>query len=175
RFQRQYKLVVVGAGGACIFSSVMRSVQFVQNRFVVEYDPTIEDSYPKQYVIGDEVALLDLLNTGGLPEYEPLRDLYMATAEGFLLVYFITYREALEEITTLYKQILRVKNQDSFPVVIVANKCDLEYERQIGKAEGRTHATHLGCKFIETSARDYINVEEAFTTLVQEIRRVNPE
>ena len=30
-----------------------------------EYDPTIEDSYRKQCVIDDEVAVLDILDTAG--------------------------------------------------------------------------------------------------------------
>ena len=56
----------------------------------------------------------------------------MRTGEGFLLVYSITSRNSFEEISTFYQQILRVKDMDQFPVVIVANKCDLEFERQVG-------------------------------------------
>jgi len=57
----------------------------------------------------------------------------------------------------------------------VANKCDLEYERQVGMNEGRDLARHFNCKFIETSAKQRINVDEAFSTLVREIRRYNRE
>jgi GTPase SAR1 family protein len=56
----------------------------------------------------------------------------MRTGEGFLLVYSITSRNSFEEINTFHQQILRVKDQDNVPVIIVANKCDLEYERQVG-------------------------------------------
>ena len=64
------------------------TVRFIQNHFVDEYDPTIEgappfltddrtsmtfrpgkDSYRKQCVIDDEVALLDVLDTAGQEEY----------------------------------------------------------------------------------------------------------
>ena len=51
--------------------------------------------------------------------------------EGFLLVYSITSRSSFEEVSTFHQQILRVKDKDYFPVVVVANKCDLEYERQV--------------------------------------------
>jgi GTPase KRas protein len=37
----------------------------------------------------------------------------------------------LTEISTFYQQILRVKDKDYFPVIVVANKCDLEQERQV--------------------------------------------
>ncbi|THH16406.1 hypothetical protein EUX98_g9304 [Antrodiella citrinella] len=172
QFLREYKLVVVGGGGvgkSCL------TIQFIQSHFVEEYDPTIEDSYRKQCVIDEEVALLDVLDTAGQEEYGAMREQYMRTGEGFLLVYSITSRNSFEEISTFHQQILRVKDQDSFPVIVVANKCDLEYERQVGMNEGRDLAKHFGCKFIETSAKQRINVDEAFTNLVREIRKYNKE
>jgi GTPase KRas protein len=99
----------------------------------------------------------------------------MRTGEGFLLVYSITSRNSFEEINTFYQQILRVKDQDNVPVIIVANKCDLEYERQVGVNEGRDLARHFGCKFIETSAKVRHNVDESFSGLVREIRRYNKQ
>ena len=41
--------------------------------------------------------------------------------------------------------------------------------------EGRDLAKHFGCKFIETSAKQRINVDEAFSNLVREIRKYNKE
>jgi len=169
---REYKLVVVGGGG--VGKSAL-TIQFIQSHFVDEYDPTIEDSYRKQCVIDDEVALLDVLDTAGQEEYSAMREQYMRTGEGFLLVYSITSRNSFEEISTFHSQILRVKDKDYFPVVVVANKCDLEYERQVGGHEGRELAQHFGCRFIETSAKQRINVDEAFSNLVREIRKYNRE
>ncbi|KAK0463128.1 ras family-domain-containing protein [Desarmillaria tabescens] len=170
QFLREYKLVVVGGGG--VGKSAM-TIQFIQSHFVEDYDPTIEDSYRKQCVIDDEVALLDVLDTAGQEERGAMREQYMRTGEGFLLVYSITSRNSFEEISTFYQQILRAKNQDTFPVIVVANKCDLEYERRVGMNEGRDLAAHFGCKFIETSAKQRINVDEAFSNLVREIRNYN--
>ncbi|KIY43778.1 ras-domain-containing protein [Fistulina hepatica ATCC 64428] len=172
QFLREYKLVVVGGGG--VGKSAL-TIQFIQSHFVDEYDPTIEDSYRKQCVIDDEVALLDVLDTAGQEEYGAMREQYMRTGEGFLLVYSITSRNSFEEISTFHQQILRVKDQDYFPVVIAANKCDLEYERQVGMNEGRDLAKHFGCTFIETSAKQRINVDMAFTNLVREIRKFNKD
>lgn len=42
-------------------------------------------------------------------------------------------------------------------------------------AEGRELAKHFGCRFIETSAKQRINVDEAFSNLVREIRRYNKD
>jgi GTPase SAR1 family protein len=92
---------------------------------------TPTDSYRKQCVIDDEVALLDVLDTAGQEEYSAMREQYMRTGEGFLLVYSITSRQSFEEITTFQQQILRVKDKDYFPMVVVGNKCDLEGEREV--------------------------------------------
>jgi len=172
QFLREYKLVVVGGGGvgkSCL------TIQLIQSHFVDEYDPTIEDSYRKQCVIDDEVALLDVLDTAGQEEYSAMREQYMRTGEGFLLVYSITSRTSFDEIPTFQQQILRVKDKDYFPVIVVGNKCDLEVERAVSQQEGRELAQHFGCKFIETSAKSRINVDEAFYNLVREIRRYNKE
>ena len=117
------------------------TIQLIQSHFVDEYDPTIEgtlrancadpDSYRKQCVIDDEVALLDVLDTAGQEEYSAMREQYMRTGEGFLLVYSITSRSSFEEISTFQQQILRVKDRDSYPIIVVANKADLEHERQV--------------------------------------------
>ena len=56
------------------------------------------DSYRKQCVIDDEVALLDVLDTAGQEEYSAMREQYMRTGEGFLLIYSITSRQSFEEI-----------------------------------------------------------------------------
>ncbi len=91
------------------------------------------DSYRKQCMIDDEVALLDVLDTAGQEEYSAMREQYMRTGEGFLLVYSIASRQTFEEIVTFQNQILRVKDKDYFPMIVVGNKCDLEGERQVAK------------------------------------------
>lgn len=70
-----------------------------------------------------------------------MREQYMRNGEGFILVYSITSRLSFEEISTFFEQIRRVKDRDSFPMVLVGNKCDLESERQVssqGKQGGRS-------------------------------------
>merc|ERR1711939_146853 len=110
QFVREYKLVVVGGGGvgkSCL------TIQFIQSHFVDEYDPTIEDSYRKQCVIDDEVALLDVLDTAGQEEYSAMREQYMRTGEGFLLVYSMTSRQSFEEIITFQQQMLSGEREGS--------------------------------------------------------------
>ena len=88
-----------------------------------------------------------------------------------MVVYSITSRQNFEEVMTFQQQILRVKDKDYFPMIIVGNNCHLENERQVSKQEGEALARSFGCRFIETSARSWINVDNAFYDLVREIRK----
>uniref|UniRef100_A0A8C1YA39 GTPase HRas-like n=1 Tax=Cyprinus carpio TaxID=7962 RepID=A0A8C1YA39_CYPCA len=99
----EYKLVVVGAGG--VGKSAL-TIQLIQNHFVDEYDPTIEDSYRKQVVIDGETCLLDILDTAGQEEYSAMRDQYMRTGEGFLCVFAINNAKSFEDVH-LYRELKR--------------------------------------------------------------------
>lgn len=63
-----------------------------------------------------------------------MREQYMRSGEGFLLVFSVTDRNSFEELTRFHKQILRVKDRDEFPMLMVGNKADLEHQRVVSKA-----------------------------------------
>jgi len=58
--------------------------------------------------------------------------------------------------------------------MILGNKCDMNDRRQVSKERGEQLAIEYGIKFMETSAKASINVEEAFFTLARDIK-VNME
>ena len=66
------------------------TVQFVQHIFVDKYDPTIEDSYRKQYMHDNQMYMLEILDTAGTEQFTAMRDLYMKSGDAFILVYSIT-------------------------------------------------------------------------------------
>merc|ERR1712099_20136 len=111
------------------------------------YDPTIEDSYRKQVVIDGETCLLDILDTAGQEEYSAMRDQYMRTGQGFLCVYSITNRSSFDEVAAFHNQILRVKDAEQVPMVIVGNKLDLDSERTVPTKEGQELAASFSCPF----------------------------
>jgi GTPase SAR1 family protein len=100
-----------------------------------------------------------------------MREQYMHTGEGFLLVYSIIDRNSFEEIPKFYRQILRVKDRPEFPMVLVANKAYLEGERVVSVQEGEALAIELKIKYVETSAKHRIHVDKAFHDLVRVIRQ----
>jgi len=169
---REYKLVVLGSGG--VGKSAL-TVQFVQGIFVEKYDPTIEDSYRKVVEVDGQQCMLEILDTAGTEQFTAMRDLYMKNGQGFLLVYSITAQSTFNDLQDLREQILRVKDTDDVPMILVGNKCDLEDERVVGKDQGMNLARTFNCAFLETSAKSKINVNEIFYDLVRQINKKNPE
>uniref|UniRef100_A0A8B9EA67 RAS related 2 n=1 Tax=Anser cygnoides TaxID=8845 RepID=A0A8B9EA67_ANSCY len=139
--------------------------------FVTDYDPTIEDSYTKQCVIDERAARLDILDTAGQEEFGAMREQYMRTGEGFLLVFSVTDRGSFEEIYKFQRQILRVKDRDEFPMILVGNKADLDHQRQVTQEEGQQLARQLKVTYMEASAKIRLNVDQAFHELVRVIRK----
>ncbi|KAF8987043.1 small GTPase superfamily, partial [Cyathus striatus] len=126
--------------------------------------------YPhwKQCLVDNEFAFLDV-NIAGCEGYAAERK--YTSGEGFLLVYSVRSRSSFEMIRNLHQRILWVKLGKPVPIVLVGNKCDFEYQlRAVSMDEGYDLANQLGCPFIETSAKERTNVDEAYYNLVREIR-----
>lgn len=165
----EHQVVVMGAGG--VGKSAL-TVQFVHQHFVETYDPTIEDAYRRQLVVDDIPVGLCVLDTAGQEEFSAMRGQYMTTGRGFLLCYSIVNKDSFDEVKRLHEQVLQAKDMDEgVPIVVVATKCDLEAQRKISVIQGQTLAKEWGVSFIETSARNRVNVEETFYAIVREIRK----
>uniref|UniRef100_A0A182M959 Ras-like protein 2 n=1 Tax=Anopheles culicifacies TaxID=139723 RepID=A0A182M959_9DIPT len=147
------------------------AASFAQSYFVTDYDPTIEDSYTKQCVIDDVPAKLDILDTAGQEEFSAMREQYMRSGEGFLLVFAVTDHASFDEIYKFHKQILRVKDRDEFPMLMVGNKSDLDHQRVVSLEEAQQLSRQLKIPYIECSAKLRINVDQAFHELVRVVRK----
>ncbi|XP_028162498.1 ras-related protein M-Ras-like isoform X2 [Ostrinia furnacalis] len=154
------KLVVVGDGG--VGKSAI-TIQFFQKLFVTDYDPTIEDSYIQHTEVDGQWCILDVLDTAGQEEFSAMREQYMRKGDGFLLVYSVTDQQSYENIRHFHTQILRVKDRESYPMLVAANKVDLVHVRAVSEEAGRELARQLGAPYIETSAKEPpLNIDAAF-------------
>jgi len=103
-----------------------------------------------------------------------MRDQYMREGDGFVLVYAITDASSFEECKDIYGQLLNSRDvgEEGIPVVFMGNKCDLEEERAVSYADGENFAKQFAkTKFFESSARQNINVSNAFEALVRMVRK----
>ncbi|KAK7551494.1 putative ras small monomeric GTPase [Phyllosticta citricarpa] len=171
--QREYHIVVLGSGGvgkSCL------TAQFVQNVWIESYDPTIEDSYRKAIDVDGRSVVLEILDTAGTEQFTAMRELYMKTGQGFLLVFSITSMTSLHELAELRDQIIRIKDDERVPIVLVGNKSDLEEDRAVTRSRAFAVSQAWGnCPYYETSARRRANVDEVFIDLCRQIIRKDME
>jgi len=161
-------VVMLGNGGVGKSALTFR---FIQNKFLDTYNPTIEDSFRKQIRVDTQPVLLDILDTAGQDEYSALREQYMKTGQGFILVYSITSPTSFEAATKFRDQILKMKNAQEVPIILVGNKSDLDDERAVTTDEGKELAGKWNCGFLEASAKSNTNVPEIFFELVTRVNK----
>ncbi|EAL45777.1 Ras family GTPase [Entamoeba histolytica HM-1:IMSS-B] len=167
---KDYKIVVLGSG-AVGKSSI--TVRFVQGIFLVKYDPTIEDSYRKQLDLDGQQYVLEILDTAGTEQFTAMRDLYMKTGQGFVLVYSIIAQSTYNDLDPIHDQIVRVRDTENVPIIVVGNKCDLESQRIVSQDDGKALADKYGAEFLEVSAKAEIRISDIFTTLIKRINAMN--
>lgn len=168
---REFKVVVLGSGG--VGKSAL-TVQFVSGCFMEKYDPTIEDFYRKEIEVDNSPCVLEILDTAGTEQFASMRDLYIKNGQGFVVVYSLTNHQTFQDIKAMKELITRVKGTERVPVLLVANKLDLEHQREVDTAEGNALAQLWGCPFVEASAKHRTNVNDVFAEIVREMN-VSPE
>eukprot|EP01090_Pellita_catalonica_P023261 TRINITY_DN9463_c0_g1_i1.p1 TRINITY_DN9463_c0_g1~~TRINITY_DN9463_c0_g1_i1.p1 ORF type:complete len:197 (+),score=44.98 TRINITY_DN9463_c0_g1_i1:133-723(+) len=168
------KVVVLGAGG--VGKSAI-TVQFVQNLFLEKYDPTIEDSYRAILEHEGEVFTLEILDTAGTEQFRAMRDLYMKTGAGFLIIYSIISQATFDEVEEIKAKIDIVKDGHATPIVLVGNKRDLEAKRVISKQAGESAAASWGetACFKEITATQRNEVADVFHSLVDLMQKQAPK
>ncbi|CAF3325392.1 unnamed protein product [Rotaria socialis] len=163
-----YRLIMVGSGG--VGKSAL-TLQYMYDEFVVDYEPTKADSYRKAVMLDGEEVQIDILDTAGQENYAAIRDTYIRSGEGFLLVFDVTDAESFSDLTDLYEQILRVKNGGTnIPAILVGNKIDLAERRKVTLDEAEQKARTWSIRYIETSAKTKHNVDKVFCELMRIVR-----
>ncbi len=80
-----------------------------------------------------------------------MRDQHIMQGRGFGLVYAITMRSSFNALKALHSQILRVKDEEKCPVVVIGNQCDLDKSREVPTQEAKEFAKSINAPFFETS------------------------
>ncbi|KAF8838608.1 hypothetical protein BDN67DRAFT_907042 [Paxillus ammoniavirescens] len=170
---RHFNVVVLGAGG--VGKSAL-TVRFMQDVFLENYDPTIEEAYRRVVEIDGVKTSLEVLDTAGAEQFTALKGLYIKSGQGFVLVFSLTQEASLREVDNLRQQIYRIKGGDtSIPIFIVGTKLDLVSEREVSRNTIQSLVARWGIPFYETSAKRNWHVSDVFQDLVKEMLARYPD
>ncbi len=170
---KQYKIVMLGSGA--VGKSAI-TVQMVSGHFLSSYDPTIEDSYRTTININNQDIILNILDTAGQEEFYALRDQYIRSGDGYIIVFSITSVTSFLEVNAIKEQlniVLDADNNTLIPIILVGNKCDLEEFRQVQSSDAQRLAEEWRVKYFETSAKNKTNINRIFEELVYLIEANN--
>jgi Ras-related protein Rab-7A len=165
------KIIILGDSGVGKTSLMNR---YAKDRFSQKYKATIgADTMTKEITVDDKLITLQIWDTAGQERFQSLGVSFYRGADACVLVYDITDPKSFDNVDTWKEEFLNTaqpKNADSFPFALLGNKADLEAKRGVPKSKPKSWAQaqkQPDIPYFETSAKDAINVEQAFYSVVK--------
>lgn len=146
--------------------------RFVNDNFPEQHDATIEDVFTTNCNVEGYDCSIEILDTSGLEEYQSMIDSWINFAEGYIFVYSIDDSESFDFLKSSLMK-LKENKKELFPILIVANKSDLEEYRQVDDKDAQTLCEEYGATFFSCSAQDKINVTESFNSILTKMINAN--
>uniref|UniRef100_A0A1I7UXU7 GTP-binding protein n=1 Tax=Caenorhabditis tropicalis TaxID=1561998 RepID=A0A1I7UXU7_9PELO len=121
--RRQNKVTVAVLGAERVGKSAMVS-QFLWHKFVEDYRPTVEEFNWIEYEIEEgRVLMVQIIDSSGSRDFIGMKNLYIGTADAFLVVFASDDASSLEEALITVADI-HARRGKSVPILLVANKTD---------------------------------------------------
>ena len=166
------KLLLIGDSGVGKSSLLVR---FADDSFSQSFLATIGIDFKIRTVkLDGKLIKLQIWDTAGQERFKTITTAYYRGAMGILLVYDVTNPSTFESVTSWVRAIEQHAS-DSVNKVLLGNKADtagaLLEQRRVSTEAGQKIASQHGMKFFETSAKNNVNVEEAFFAIARDIQR----
>uniref|UniRef100_UPI00358E5B83 ras-related protein Rab-8B-like n=1 Tax=Myxine glutinosa TaxID=7769 RepID=UPI00358E5B83 len=162
-----FKLLLIGDSGVGKTCVLFR---FSEDAFNTTFITTIGIDFKIRTIELDGKKIkLQIWDTAGQERFRTITTAYYRGAMGIMLVYDITNEKSFENIQNWIGNIEQHASSD-VEKMILGNKCDMNNKRQVTKERGEKLAIEYGVKFVETSAKSSVNVEEAFFALARDIK-----
>ncbi|NXE56849.1 RAB25 protein, partial [Casuarius casuarius] len=154
-------VVLIGESGVGKTNLLSR---FTRNEFNHDSRTTIGVEFSTRTVpVGAAAVKAQIWDTAGLERYRAITSAYYRGAVGALVVFDITKHQTYEAVERWLKELYE-HAEAGVVVMLVGNKTDLAQAREVPAEEARMFADNNGLLFVETSALDCTNVEQAFGT-----------
>uniref|UniRef100_A0A1A7XG44 small monomeric GTPase n=1 Tax=Iconisemion striatum TaxID=60296 RepID=A0A1A7XG44_9TELE len=162
-----FKLLLIGDSGVGKTCVLFR---FSEDAFNSTFISTIGIDFKIRTIELDGKKIkLQIWDTAGQERFRTITTAYYRGAMGIMLVYDITNEKSFDNIKNWIRNIEEHASSDVEKMVL-GNKCDINDKRQVSKERGEKLGLEYGIKFMETSAKSNINVENAFLTLARDIK-----
>jgi Ras-related protein Rab-1A len=162
-----FKILLIGNSGVGKSSLLLR---FADDTFTDNFMPTIGVDFKiRTLEVDGKTIKLQIWDTAGQERFKTITSSYYKGAHGIIVTYDVTDKESYKNIDTWMNEVEKHAS-DNVSRILVGNKCDLEDSRQVSTDEGKELADTYNIRFVETSAKDSKNVEEAFTLMTKEIK-----
>ena len=119
--------------------------------------------------VDTKTVKLQIWDTAGQERFKTITSSYYKGAHGIIVTYDITNRDSFTAVQNWMAEVEKHAS-DNISRILVGNKSDLESARAVSTEEGAELAEHYCVRFLETSAKDSKNVEQAFTLMTREIK-----
>jgi len=117
-------------------------------------------------------------DTAGQERFHNLGDVFFRRADCCVLVFDVNIAKSFEDLESWMDEFLiqaGPRDPDNFPFVVLGNKIDLEGQRVISQQRALAWCQSKGIPYFETSAKEALNVEQAFQTVAKNaLRQVPP-
>lgn len=166
RYDLQLKLMMIGDQAV---GKTALLVRYADGDFTEVLLPTIGIDFKiKTIELQGKLVKLQIWDTAGQERFRTITQAYYRGAMGILLIYDVTNTKTWSNVRTWVRNIEGNAPQ-TVNKILIGNKCDLAQMRQVSTQQGNQLAREYGMKFLETSARDNVNVQEAFLTLAKDV------
>ncbi len=162
----EYRFKVVMLGDGAVGKTAL-TIRFTQNHFEADYKRTIGSDFAiKRLNVPerDATVTLQVWDLAGQPRFEVVRQSFYRGARGGLLVFDVTRRRTFINLERWRQESFEAIGMH-VPVVVVANKVDLESSRVVSREEAEEYSQKIGSLYVESSALTGQNVEDAFVKL----------
>ena len=143
-----------------------------KQKFQNYQDSTLKNN--RKATVDGKECVLNILDTSWQEEFPSINsDQHIRRGEGFLVLFSITDKDSFSNLKQILEKIKRIRDIDSllyFPIILVANKIDLENQRRVSIEDARKFANENFIELIETSAKTRENVDQSFLNVANKIQ-----